>query len=155
MPKVVRIQSFDSMTHAASRKTVDTILSNVTDAELAAYMASRAKMNPGKLWDGYFKPLLQAMDKKARDEVMGEMTNYGNELAQSKAISETAASGLIFGGQNDDGEEVEAQQIIEGNPTQDNIGCNSRGGGQLRKWRDQNSNAVAAMQKANAEFWKR
>jgi hypothetical protein len=147
MSDVTKIRSFDSMMmHTASRKTIDTILNNVTDAELAAYMAGRAKMNPGKVWDGYLKPLLQAMDKATRDEVMGEMTNYGNELAQSKAVGETAASGLIFGGENDDEKEDEEKKDITGHKV---------GDGTMRGWRDQTSSAIDAMQKANDKLWKR
>jgi hypothetical protein len=148
---VLKVRSFDSLTRRASNQTLDTILTAATDAELAAYMTARAKMNPGMVWDGYFKPMLAALDKATRDEVMGEMTNYGNELAQSKSIGETEASGLIFGGENDDEEEVEAQRLIESNgatgPT--------RTGDAMRKWRGQDHDRIADMQKANEKYWKK
>lgn len=154
MLKVLRIRSQDSMTRTASRPTLDAILKTVTPAEMAAYFARRAKINPGMVWDGMLKPMLQALDKKTRDDLMGEITNYGNELATSMSIAETAASGLIFGGQNDEETNPDGS-IGEGKPnqTQDNIGCNSKGGKTMRSWRDKNTSAIDAINNANAKFW--
>jgi hypothetical protein len=151
---VVKVRSFDSMTRRASNQTLDTILTVATDAELAAYMTARAKMNPGLVWDGIFRPMLESMDKAARDEVMGEITSYGNEMATSKSIGETAASGLIFGGQNDENE-VEGQKIVEGNEAGKTDITGHKVGDAMRKWRGHDHDRIADVQKANEAFWKR
>jgi hypothetical protein len=93
-------------------RTLDTILTTATDAELAAYMTARAKLNPGKVWDGYFKPMLEAMDMRTRDEVLSNLTDYGNELSKSKSIGETQAGGLQFGGENHDEKEDEKKPLM-------------------------------------------
>ncbi|HEY2781983.1 MAG TPA: hypothetical protein VGI90_14465 [Steroidobacteraceae bacterium] len=126
---------------------MDTILNNVTDAELAAYFVSRAKMNPGMVWDGYMKPMLQAMDRKTRDEVLAACGNYGGEMETSKSIGNNEPLGLQFGGQNDEGEEVEGQAIVEGEKP--------KVGDAMRKWRGQDHSNIADMQKANEQFWKK
>ena len=138
---VLKVRSFDSLTRRASNQTLDTILTAATDEELAAYMTTRAKMNPGQVWDGYFKPMLEAMDKATRDEVLSNMTNYGNELATSKSIGETEASGLIFGGENDEAGKTD----ITGHKV----------GDAMRKWRGQDHDRIADVQKANETFWKK
>jgi hypothetical protein len=148
---MLKVRSFDSLTRQASRQTLDTILTAATDEELAAYMTARAKMNPGKVWDGYFKPMLEAMDKATRDEVMSNMANYGNQLATSEAVGETEASGLTFGGENSNGKEDE-----EKNPD----GSTGKGkshptGDAMRQWRGQDRDRIANMQKANESFWKK
>ena len=158
--KLLSVHMRDSLTNTASKKTIDAILNNVTDQELAVYFANRAKMNPGMVWDGVVKPMLQAMDKKTRDEVKGEITNYGNELATSKAIAETAASGLIFGGENEDDEEVEGQAIVEGSNegwTIDAINNANR-----KHWKQKRSVPLKggvftpdAINRANTTFWKK
>jgi hypothetical protein len=141
MSNVVRVKSFDSLTRHASRQTLDTILTAATDEELAKYMAGRAKMNPGKVWDGYFKPMLEAMDKVARDEVLSNLSDYE---------SDTETKGLTFGGENDDEKEEEKNpdgSIGKGKPHST--------GDAMRKWRGQDHNRIAAMQEANAKFWEK
>lgn len=140
----------------------DAVLAPATPDELVSYMASRAKLDPGKIWDGYFKPLLEAMDKATRDKVLANLDDdYGNELGTSKAEEETEAKGLTFGGENQDEKEDEETNpdgsIGKGKPnsTEDNIGCNSKGGRVLRGWRDKDSSAIDAINKANEAFWKK
>jgi hypothetical protein len=154
MSKVMRIQSFDSLTHRVSRQTLDTLLSAATDEELAAYMAGRAKMNPGRVWDGFFKAALNAMDKATRDKILSSLDEYGNELATSEGEEETEEKGLTFGDNKEDEEEGRKGPSGE-SFTKDNIACNSKGGRTLRAWRDNSSDVVADMNKANAAFWKR
>jgi hypothetical protein len=149
--EMLKVRGFDSLTRRASQQTLDTVLTAATDEELAAYMAGRAKMNPGKVWDGYFKPMLEAMDKVIRDEVMSNMANYGNQLATSEAVGETEASGLTFGGENSDEKEDE-----EKNPD----GSTGKGkshptGDAMRQWRGRDHDRIANMQKANESFWKK
>src|ERR1700733_7086794 len=101
----MRLQMKDSLTRQVSAKMMDTVLSVATDEELAKYMAGRAKMNPGKIWDGYFKPMLTAMDKATRDKILKQFDDYGNELGKSKAEGETEAIGLQFVGEKQDEEQ--------------------------------------------------
>jgi hypothetical protein len=143
--EMLKVRSNDSMTRSASRQTLDTILTAATDEELAAYMTARAKMNPGLVWDGYFKPMLEAIDKVTRDEVLSNMAEYGNELGNSKAESETETTGLTFGGENDDEKEDEEKRDITGHKV----------GDAMRAWRGQDHERIAAVQKANEAFWKK
>jgi hypothetical protein len=87
----------DSMTRHLSRGTIDTVLSVATEAELDEYFGGRAKLDPGKVWDGIFKPVLDALDRATRDEVLGNIERYGNELASSEASPGPAGS-LAFHG---------------------------------------------------------
>lgn len=142
---MLKVRSFDSLTRHASNQTLDTILTAATDEELAAYMTARAKMNPGRVWDGYFKPMLEAIDKATRDEVLSNMAEYGNELGNSKAESETETTGLTFGGENEDEKEDEEKRDITGHKV----------GDAMRKWRGQDHDRISNMQKANEAFWKK
>jgi hypothetical protein len=152
--KARNVRHFDTV--RSSVRFSDAILNNVSEEEMAKYFAGRAKLNPGKVWDGVLKPLLQSLDKKTRDQILKNLDDdYGNELATSKAEGENEPLGLQFGGENQDEEEVEGQAIVEGTGTQDNIACNSKGGRKLRSWRDANASAIDAVQKANADFWAR
>ena len=53
----------------------DTVLSTTTPEEIAEYFAGRAKLDPGTVWDGVFKPMLEAMDEESRAELLGEIEN--------------------------------------------------------------------------------
>jgi len=63
-----------------SRRTLDTLLSAVTEAEMAEYLAGQAKMDPGRVWDGYFKPMLDAMDSSTRDKLLRKLSDYGSSM---------------------------------------------------------------------------
>jgi hypothetical protein len=63
-----------------SVRTRDTVLSPVTSQELVSYFNGRAKLDPGKVWDGVFKPVLEAMDEESREELLGEIENYSSGM---------------------------------------------------------------------------
>jgi hypothetical protein len=140
-----KVRVNDSMTRSASRQTLDTVLTAATDEELAAYMAGRAKLNPGKVWDGYFKSALDAMDKATRDEVLSNLANYEPSV-ESGEMEEGPAGSLSSTG---DDEEEEKKRKDTGN------GATSKVGDAMRKWRGQDHDRIAAMQKANSDFWKK
>ena len=141
---MTKMRTFDSMVRSASRKTLDTLLDVVTDAELAAYMAGRAKMNPGKIWDGYFKPMLEAMDKATRDEVLSNMANY--QPSTEAGEMELGPSGSLAS-TGDVKEDEEEKPENKREP--------SRTGDAMRKWRGRDHERIAAMQRANEEHWKK
>jgi hypothetical protein len=165
MENDMRLQMMDSLTRRVSSKALDTILSVATDEELAKYMAGRAQMNPGKIWDGYFKPMLNALDKATRDKILKQFDDYGNELGKSKAESETEAKGLAFGGENQDDEEGQPQNQLEEQVEDDeerrqmegngSTSPRSKVGDEMRRWRGQDHDRIVDMQRQNQEFWKR
>jgi hypothetical protein len=144
---MLKVRSFDSLTRYASNQTLDTILTAATDEELATYMAGRAKLNPGKVWDGYFKVALDAMDKATRDEVLSNLAEY--EPSEESGEMESGPSGSLAstGDEKEDGEKNPDGSIGKGKPnsTKDT----------LRGWRDQSGSVIDAMNKANAKFWKK
>lgn len=136
--EVVRVSTTDAA-------TADTLLRTATDEELATYFAGRAKMNPGKIWDGIWKPALQAMDKATRDKILKSLDDYGNELGKSKAEGETEVKGLTFGGENEDEEQPQnkLEREVESKDSP------------MRQWRNQDFRRIDDIQKANESFWKR
>jgi len=125
-------------------KTRDIVLTAATDAELAQYMAGRAKLNPGKVWDGVFKAALNAMDKKTRDEVLSNLEDY-EASSESGEMEEGPSESLASTGDEKEDEEEKRKDIGNG----------ARVGDAMRKWRGQDHDRIAAMQKANADFWKK
>jgi hypothetical protein len=138
---MLNVRSFDSLTRYASNQTLDTILTAATDEELAAYMTARAKLNPGKVWDGYLKPMLEAMDKATRDEVLSNMAEY--ELSSEPGEMEAGPSGSLA--TTSDEKEDKEKKDITGHKV----------GDAMRKWRGQDHDRIANMQKANEAFWKK
>jgi hypothetical protein len=148
------------MTRRLSRGTIDTVLSVATEAELAEYFGGRAKLDPGRVWSGIFRPVLDALDRKTRDEVLGNIERYGNELASSEASPGPAGS-LAFHGsvEQHGGEEHEpgpmtaakmgdqyrrfwADRLGQPAPTRDSFPRGKRV-------------TVADIQKLNDDFWAR
>jgi hypothetical protein len=127
-------------------KTKDIVLTAATDAELATYMAGRAKLNPGRVWDGVFKAALNAMDRKTRDEVLANLEDYEASI-ESGEMEEGPSGSLASTG--DEKEDEEEKRKDAGN------GATSRVGDAMRKWRGQDHDRIAAMNKANADFWKK
>jgi len=101
-PKIISVRNFDSMTRPSSRttsarSTLDTLLSTATAEELGKYFAGRAKLNAGKVWDGYFKPMLDALDRATRDEVLSSLEDYKAQSGEFRvdglgALATTGAS---------------------------------------------------------------
>ena len=101
--KMVSVRTFDSMTRRLSRGTIDTVLSVATEAELAEYFGGRAKLDPGRVWSGIFRPVLDALDRKTRDEVLGNIERYDDfEVLRFLAGSRALRSSQT-GGANDSG----------------------------------------------------
>jgi hypothetical protein len=140
---MLKVRSFDSLTHHASNKTLDTILTAATDEELAAYMTARAKLNPGKVWDGYFKPMLEAMDKATRDEVLSNMAEFQPSI-EAGSMEEGPSGSLASTGDEKEDEEKRKD-----------MGSTSKVGDAMRAWRGQDHDRIAAVQKANESFWKK
>jgi hypothetical protein len=59
--------------------------------------ARMAATDPGRIWNGVLKPLLDAMDSRTRDEVLTNLAEYGNKLGSSEASPGPAGS-LTFTG---------------------------------------------------------
>jgi hypothetical protein len=132
-----KIRTYDSppgrrMTRA---RAIDTILSNVTDEELAAYFSSRAKNDLGKTWTGIFAPMLASMDRSTRDELVTKIDNY----AASDPGGEWKVDNLGTLG---------STGALSSNGTTDSLKDAS-----LRQWRDQTSRQVEQINAQNERFW--
>jgi hypothetical protein len=57
------------------RRTRDTLLTVPTDTEWKAYMEQRAKMDPGKYWDG-ISAGLSSMEPALREEIYKRFDNF-------------------------------------------------------------------------------
>jgi hypothetical protein len=144
---MLKVRSFDSLTRHASNQTLDTILTAATDEELAKYMAGRAKMNPGMVWDGYLKPMLEAMDKATRDEVLSNMAEYQPSIEAGSMEEGPNESLASTGDEKEDEEKNPNGSIGKGKPHST--------GDAMRKWRGQDHERIEAMTKANELFWKK
>jgi hypothetical protein len=125
--KTIRVRTFDSMTRGGSRKTLDTLLDVPTDAEMAKYFAARAKADLGRVWDGVFKPMLEAMDQATRNEVLTNVKNY--ELSLQSGSMEIGPAGSLTS-------------------TRDNMAKAS-----LRQWRDATTTLIDDINERNRKFY--
>jgi hypothetical protein len=135
----MRLQMLDSMTRFLSK---DTVLNNATEGELAQYFGGRAKLDPGKVWDGFLKPMLNAMDSKTRDELATRMEAYSNEIASS--TMHIGPSGALVADEDDPEKKPDGKG---GTNTND-------GPTTLRGWRDATRNQVEDINEVNRKFWK-
>jgi hypothetical protein len=55
---------------------MDTLLTAATPSELAQYFGERAKMDPGTVWDGILRPMLDALPAEVRDELLDKLETY-------------------------------------------------------------------------------
>lgn len=136
----ISVRTFDSMTRRASRSTVDTILAAATEAELAEYFSGRAKLDPGRVWDGYFKPMLDAMDPRTRDEVLSNLSDYAPSMS-SGAMRPGPAGSLASTGGDPLGK------------ARSNTSDGSLARGSLRQWRDATAKVVDDINSRNREFY--
>jgi hypothetical protein len=149
----MRLAMKDSMTRRVSKKALDTLLNVATPAELAEYIAGAGKTDLGRVWDGWFAPMLEAMDQATRDKVLAKIKDeYGNELGKSKAEGVTnELDTLTFGGENDDEKKEDDREKEK--PGVDISG--HKVGDEMRRWRGQDHDRIATMQQANSDYWKR
>jgi hypothetical protein len=124
------------MTRRLSRGTLDTVLNVASEAELAEYFAGRAKWDPGRVWDGFFKPMLDALDESEREEVLTNVSNY-RPSSRSGAMERGPAGSLAS--------------------TSDKTRANThdvfRGGRELRQWRDATSKVCEDINERNRKFY--
>jgi hypothetical protein len=99
----------------------------VTDAEAAAYFARRAKADLGRTWTGIFKPMLDAMDRSTRDEVLANIENC-QPSASSGAMEPGPAGSLAS--------------------TRDSVANAS-----LRQWRDATGQLCDDINEQARKFW--
>jgi hypothetical protein len=125
--KTIKVRTFDSMTRGTSRKMRDTLIDVPTDAEMTKYFASRAKADLGLVWDGMFKPMLDAMDSLTRDEFLANIKNYQLSL-QSGAMEPGPAGSMTS--------------------TRDSVANAS-----LRQWRDSTGRLCDDINERNRKFW--
>jgi hypothetical protein len=124
--KTVSARTFDSMTRPLSRRMVDTLLSCVTPEEMNKYWEDRSRVDPGKIWDGHFRPMLDAMDPEDREQLIQEVTNYGSSMGSGTLRPGPALSLASIG---------------------------DSGGAQLRRERDLNGRVCDDINEANRKFW--
>jgi hypothetical protein len=117
-----RYATTDSLTRV-SHKGRDGLLTPPTPAEFAANIASVIKMtgfDPGKLFDGYFRPLLEAMDKRTRDEFLESVANYkpsnsSGEMEKGPAASVASTGDDPLGqGKPNPGDPVTRKKVADG-----------------------------------------
>lgn len=156
----------------------DTVLSPPTPAENAEWsrrMATMSGYDGGLLWQGDLKPVGDAVaavtdalrrvkggtnrQKDALSKAVCAIANYGNHLETSEA-DQGPAGALAFGGNDEMNggreEDVSGHAISsDAKPRFSKASVGDSGGAQMRKWRDQTGNEVAAMQRAINEFWAR
>ena len=124
--KTVSVRTCDSMTRRLSRRVMDTLLSAVTPEEMDEYWRNRARVDPGMIWDGHLKPMIDAMDPSSRDELLGKLSDYGSAMGSSTLRPSTNLSLASIG---------------------------DSGGAQLRRERDLNGRVCVDINEANRKFW--
>ncbi len=120
--KAVRVRMMDSMARHLSR---DTVLNVATEAELAKYFAGRAKVDFGKVWLGFFEPMLDQMEPVTREELREQVSAY--QASMTSGSMERGPAGSLA-----------------------NTGDATNS---LRQWRDRIGRQCNDINKANRKFW--
>jgi hypothetical protein len=90
--KTLRLRMFEKVRTTDAAPTRDALLTIPTAAEWAAYSRSVAKVDLGKVWDG-FEASMEALDDKQREALMGRFDAYREIKAGQKQKPNTKDSG--------------------------------------------------------------